>query len=61
MKGVVEVEIKVLPPGAIPCPKCGSGDTAKYKWPSDLQSQIMAHEYPNTRVCLDCKEVWRPQ
>ena len=54
----VEIELKPIPPGAICCPKCGSPDTAKYKWPADFQSQIMALEHPDTRICVDCGEIW---
>lgn len=58
---LVEVPVRVVPPGAICCEKCGSPDTAKYKWPPDFQSQIMALEHPTTRICLDCQHVWRPE
>lgn len=41
-----------------PCPKCGSKDTAKYKWPSDPPSQHMARTRPNAQICLSCSHIW---
>jgi len=48
-----------LPPAdAVLCPRCGSPDTAPYKWPSDPQSRVFEKNHPDARVCVDCRHVW---
>jgi hypothetical protein len=42
----------------VPCPECGSPDTAKYKWPTDPQSELLKLNHPETRVCIDCRFIW---
>jgi hypothetical protein len=53
----IEIELKPIPPGAVPCPKCGSGDTPLYKFPGDAVSQFHA-ERIRARKCMDCEWIW---
>lgn len=47
------------PPDAVHCPKCGSVDTPKYKFPDDEVSRYHA-ERIDARKCMDCGDVfWR--
>lgn len=59
---MIELDVRTIPPGAIPCPRCGSGDTAPYKWPDDLVTRHFLANTPEAlrkRVCVDCRHLFQ--